>query len=385
MPFPVHLRSTAAVILGTALVTRPAFALVSLNDGTDRIFVTGTAGYSRDSNIFSANGGGSDSIYSTGVALEYTRKAGWIGVNGGFGYDISRFEKYRGQDFENPRFSAELTKQTGRTTGSLTLGAQRQSRADAAVNTRVTSWNYNAGLNVHYPVIERYSLSGGVAYNLVKYVANPAYADLATYSANLNLYYILSNERDLFVGYRFRYSDTKRDTHDTDNSVNIGVTGRILPRLNGSLSVGYQVRKPSDDPSGSGYGSTTASGSVSYAFTKKLTLTGIVAKDFATTASDTSIDTAMFGLNLGYTYSAKFSFGVDTGYGRNRFLGPGGLIPDTKLQREDTSFEWGANIKYTYSQHFSASVGYSLTRNWSNLAYSDFQRGSWNANASSRW
>ena len=40
----------------------------------------------------------------------------------------------------------EFTKQTGRTTGSLSLSASRESRADAAVNLRSTSWNIPVGL-----------------------------------------------------------------------------------------------------------------------------------------------------------------------------------------------------------------------------------------------
>jgi hypothetical protein len=194
----------------------PNRVTVTLNDGTDKIFVTGSVNVSRDSNIFSSRAGGSDYVYSGGVGVEYTRKAGWIGVNAGVGLDISRFDKFSGENFQNPRFSAELNKQTGRTTGALNLNAARQSRADAALNSRNTSWNYGAGLNVKYPVIERYTLSGGLGYNQIKYVDNPAFVDLSSYSANLNLFYILSNERDLFAGYRYRFSETSRNTHDTD-------------------------------------------------------------------------------------------------------------------------------------------------------------------------
>lgn len=384
MQFSAYQRPFLAIAVCAALLTQQARALVSLNDGTDRIYVTGSVGITRDSNIFSSNGGGGDYVYSGGLSIEYTRKAGWIGVNAGVGIDISQFDKFNDEDFKNPRFTAEFTKQTGRTTGSLSLSAQRQSRADPALNTRNTSWNYNAGLNAHYPIIERYSLSGGVGYNLTKYVDNPAYVDLASYSANINLFYILSNERDLFAGYRFRYSDTSRNTQDTDHAFNLGVSGRIIPRVNGTVSVGYQVRTPNDD-AGATYGSTTASASVAYAMSKKLSLTGRVAKDFSTTASDTSIDVTTAGLDLQYSYNAKITTGASVGYGRNRFLGRGGLIPGTDIPREDTSFDWGARISYVYSQHLQTTLSYSYMKNWSNFSFSDFERSSWSLGASSRW
>ena len=37
----------------------------------------------------------------------------------------SRFATLKGQDFDNPSFGLEFTKQSGRTTGSLTLSAAR--------------------------------------------------------------------------------------------------------------------------------------------------------------------------------------------------------------------------------------------------------------------
>ncbi|MBC7368626.1 MAG: outer membrane beta-barrel protein [Undibacterium sp.] len=385
MPFSVYQRPIFAVSICVALLTQQASALVKLNDGTDRIYVTGSVGVTQDSNIFASSGGGSDYVYSGGLAVEYTRKAGWIAVNASVGVDISQFDRFRGENFQNPRFAAEFTKQTGRTTGALTLSAQRQSRADAALNTRNTSWNYNAGLNVHYPIIERYSLSGGLGYSLIKYVDNPAFVDLASYSANINLFYILSNERDLFAGYRFRFSNSSRNTQDTDQAFNVGLSGRIIPRVNGTVSVGYQVRTPSDGVGGASYGSTTASAAVSYAFNKKTTLTGKVAKDFSTTASDTSIDVTTAGLDFQYAYSAKITFGANTGYGNNRFLGRGGLIPGTGVHREDTSFDWGARVSYVYSQHLQTNLSYSYMKNWSNAGSSDFERSSWSLGASSRW
>jgi len=385
MLFANYQRPFLVIATCSALLTQQARALVSLNDGTDRIFVTGTASVSRDSNIFLSKSGGGDYVYSSGLFVEYTRKAGWIGVNAGVGVDASQFDRFARENFQNPRFSAEFTKQTGRTTGSLNLSAQRQSRADAALNTRNTSWNYNAGLNARYPIIERYSFSGGVGYNLTKYIDNPAYVDLASYSANLNLFYILSNERDLFAGYRFRYSDTSRNTEDTDHAFNVGVSGRIIPRVNGTISVGYQVRTPNDDVAGASYGSTTASASVAFAISKKLSLTGRLAKDFSTSASDTSIDVTTAGLDLQYSYSTKLTTGAGIGHGLNRFLGRGGLISGTATHREDTSFDWGARISYVYSQHLQTTLSYTYLKNWSNVSSSDFERNSWSLGVSSRW
>ena len=105
MQFPGCRHPLFVTALSAMLVCQQARALVTLNDGTDKIFVVGSVGVSRDSNIFASREGGSDFVYSGGVSLEYTRKAGWIGVNAGVGVNLSRFGKFSSEDFQNPNFS----------------------------------------------------------------------------------------------------------------------------------------------------------------------------------------------------------------------------------------------------------------------------------------
>src|SRR5581483_3811525 len=140
------------------------------------------------------------------LSIEYERRAGWIGVNGNIGIASSRFGHFREQDFANPSMSLEFTKQSGRTTGSLTLNAARESRADAAVNLRSSSWNYGTELSYKYPIVGAYTLAGQFGYGLRKYTNEAVFANLGTFTAGVNLLKILSTERELMAGYRYRYS-----------------------------------------------------------------------------------------------------------------------------------------------------------------------------------
>jgi hypothetical protein len=167
--------------------------------------------------------------------------------------------------------------------------------------------------------------------------------------------------------------------------VNIGLSGRILPKLNGSVSVGYQIRTPDDDQTESSYGSWTSAATVSYAFNKKLTLGGQVTKDFSATALDTSLDSLTAGLELQYAHNAKLTASASAGYGHNDFLGPGGLIFGTNIGRADTSFDWGTRIGYTLSENLTLYLAYNYTKNWSNADFGDYNRSSWSTGASSRW
>lgn len=141
-------RSALAALLACVLACTPGHALVRLNDGRDRIHVTVNAGVSHDSNIYANSDNQGDVIYSTGITADYTRRAGWIGVNASVSLASAQFGDYRDEDYSNPGYTLEFTKQSGRTTGSLAFRAQRESRADAAVNLRSDSWNYSTDLNV---------------------------------------------------------------------------------------------------------------------------------------------------------------------------------------------------------------------------------------------
>ncbi len=161
------IRAALALLLACAIICTPAPALVTLNlnDGHDHVYVTASLGASHDSNVFAKNNGPGDFVFTTGLVAEYVRRAGWIGVNGSVGVSGAHFASLKGEDFSNPNFNLEFTKQSGRTTGSLTLSATRSSRADAAVNIRTTSWNYSAGLNLAYPIIERFKATATLGYS----------------------------------------------------------------------------------------------------------------------------------------------------------------------------------------------------------------------------
>jgi len=92
-----------------------------------------------DSNLFANAAGAGDTSYSLSFGADYVRRAGWIGLNASVGVNATRYGKFTREDFENPTFTAAFSKQSGRTTGSLTLSAARESRADVAANLATKS------------------------------------------------------------------------------------------------------------------------------------------------------------------------------------------------------------------------------------------------------
>lgn len=388
-----HVRTTLAVVLAATLACPPAQALISLNEGRDRIFVNASVSVSQDSNVFANAEQKGDFLYSTTLSADYTRRNGWIGVNANAAVSSTRFGEIDGQDFDNPTFGLEFTKQTGRTTGSLTFSASRESRADASVNVRSTSWIIPVGLNFKYPIVGTWTATGALGYSQRKYLDEVAFASLTSYSAALDLIHILNTEREAIGGYRFRFSETSRDTSTTDHNFSLGLNGKLLTGISGSARVGYQVRSAQGATrTDTTYQSWTASVGATYAISRKANLSTSIAKDFSITASDQIVDTTNASLDFKYAYNSKWAFLGGVGFGDTQFLGESGRVvlelgPPILYgpNRHDNFFEWHATLNYSRSEHFKASLTYSWFKNWSTLSYADFIRSSWTLTASTRW
>ena len=374
-------RWLAVGIAALFLAATPGRALLRFNEGLDQVHVIGNASIGWNSNIFSSQTGSSDTTYNASLNLEYRRRAGYIGVNAGLGWDFGRFQKFTSENFANPHASLELTKDFGRTTGSLLLKAGRQSSTDSAANVRTESKSYEAELGWKYPVNDNYTFSGTFARSQLDYVNNVALVGLVSYLVSLDVFRAYSEERDYFGGYRLRLSDSTAGSSSTDHNFSLGVSGLVIPKVSGSLRVGYQLRQShatATTPASTFQGISAAS-TVSYAPNRKLVFTGQLSKDFSTTSTDVSTDTVAANLNAGYSYNAKLSAFADIGGGLNRFLGALGA------GRRDYYFSWGMGANWTYNDHLKVSLSYDWFRNWSNVARADFTSQGISLSLTSRW
>jgi hypothetical protein len=376
----------ATAVTAAALSPPPARALVSLEDGRDHLFVDGSLQVGYDSNVFANAQSGGSMVYQGSLGMDFTRRAGWIGVNASASLNFARYANFRNQDYVDPKLTAELTKQSGRTTGSLTFSVQRENRADVTVNTRDISWNYDVGLDVQYPVIERYSFTGSFDYNRAVYQDQQLFTNLTTYTGNLYLYYILNEQRDLFVNYRLRFSDEATGDYDVDNSLSAGVNGKVYGPFNGSLQIGYETRMMyGGADNGEEFGSLTISGAATWNMNRRMTLTANVSRDYSTTATAQSIESTSAGLTFQDSFTAKASTSLSGMIGENRFLGDDGLVAPDGERRVDTFWDLNAAYFYTVNQHLKLSVSYNYYRSYSTLAFADFPREQLDMSLSSHW
>ena len=114
-----------------------AEALLEFNDGRDKLNVNAGYGISYDSNLFAHAGGAGDFSQSLSLGINYLRRAGLIGVSGSIGVSTDRFDKYTGEDFTDPTFQLEFSKDRGRLTGAINL--RLNARANGVSPTMVAT------------------------------------------------------------------------------------------------------------------------------------------------------------------------------------------------------------------------------------------------------
>ncbi|HTJ79279.1 MAG TPA: outer membrane beta-barrel protein [Rariglobus sp.] len=361
-----------------SLAVPKGWSLVKFDEGRDQVFVNASVSVGYDSNIFARKGGDGDVLTTSSFGIEYARHAGYIAINASATWNLGQFNSNTDQNFSNPTLNLELVKSSGRTTGSFTLSAARQSSADTAINARTDSWNYAAGLNLKYPVIDRYSISGGLNYGLTAYQqAAPGIYNLTTYGANADLFYAYTSERDLIAGYAIQFSDSGANTQTTDHIFTVGISGKILPKVNGSIRGGYEIRQ--EDATGQSFGTWNASASATWSLNRRISFTGTLKKSFSTTATDASIDTLSANIDMQYSLTAKWSLFSGIGGGESEF------ISGASTGRQDYYFTWSAGVNYSLNEHFKASLTYSFFKNWSSQSLGNYARDSISLTLSTRW
>lgn len=363
--------------MAPGLVPPAAYALLNVDGTRNQVFIFGHVSFGYDSNVFSDASERDDTFFSMRLGGELQRRRGLIGVNAGVTLDYVRFREFSQESGLNPDFTLELDKSTGRTTGKVKLRAYRTNQADSAVNLRTTSWNAPLTLDLRYPVNEKLYLASSTGYLRRDYTENAALVDYTDFTQGVDVFYVYNSRLDLVTGYRLRTADTS--IHEAqDHSVTLGATGALLPKVTGTLRLGYQSRRLTG-PARTEHDQFTVSSALTWVPTRKLTVELSVTRDFNLTALGDSVDSFGTSLTALYSFNRRLEFEGGGSYGRNRFLalGPG--------QRTDDFFDWTAAARYTFNEHLTIGGTFSRLINWSTLDFSDFHRTQYSLELSSRF
>src|SRR5271169_3776178 len=108
-----HRLLTAAAVMAAASFASRARALVSLDDGRERLYVDASVDVAYDSNMFANAKSGGSMMAEGSLGTEFARRAGLIAFDATASLNFAHYFSYRGQVYLDPKLKAELSKQSG--------------------------------------------------------------------------------------------------------------------------------------------------------------------------------------------------------------------------------------------------------------------------------
>ena len=226
-----------------ALLAPRAAALLDFNDGRDHVALKAAYGIVYDSNVFVHAGGEGDTSQTLSLAADYTRRAGLIGVDASVSVAAGRYASLTSRGFHEPVVHARPHQGPGPAHRLGDASVQRESRSDPAANVRATSWNYGSTLqrplSGQRPLLlhELHRVQSPRLRRQRRAVRPPVVS-----RKSIDVYYVYTSKLDFLGGYRVRQGNADGGSHTLDQAVTLGATGSILPKLTGSLRLGYQWR-----------------------------------------------------------------------------------------------------------------------------------------------
>lgn len=344
-------------------------ALFNLNQGKDMIFVSTTYTVGFDSNVFTRSTARDSVTQNFTFSADYSRNAGLIGVTANIGTSTGRFESVRSQDFADPTLTVSFRKRYGRTTGALRLQTRRESQPDPDAGARTRAWNHNLGLDVRYPVNDRYFFTNGFNVASRLYSNSATFSDLTTITDSVALNYAFTSKLDLNAAYTFGYSQTSKNTNAFDHRLTLGASGGILPKLSGTVNLGL-VRRANETSTGldetfHGFSSGT---SLKWLFSRRLSFNADLNSDISTTSTDISVLRTSGGFHATASVTSKYILNTGVIYTVSRFLGSSGG------GRADEMLQFNASLGRALTTNINTSVSYVYMLNLSNTQNADFER-----------
>lgn len=353
-------------LLAALFASSQAYGLLTLEEGKAQVGVVGRAYFNWDSNLFNNSNAEADSYESLVAGITYDRNAGIIGVKGSSIWSFDFFNKFNSENSVNPTFKLGFSKAQGKTTGALNFTYRRISQADEAANQRTRLGEFETVLIVQYPINERFSLTSTTE------VADRGYKDAVffdnnTYSQSLDAFMVYTSKLDIVAGYRYRYTDATGQPNSADHAITIGVSGKLLPRVDGNFRVGYQLRDirlaSADSLDG-----VTASASFLWSPRNRILVSSQISKDFSTTSTALSSDGLTWFNSVQFTTASRITLTAGVGYSQSKYYAIDTLV------RTDDHYYWSLGASYPVTTNITAEVNYIHSENWSTESYADYTK-----------
>lgn len=348
--------STAALVVATSANAQ----LITIGDNLD-IFLTGTASVNYEDNVLKVNKDKTDDTYfiiTPGAQIATRSGTSNIALNAWFAEEIKRYSDNSKFNDENVRSGVNLSYDTSKTNLSLKasynqydIQGDETSLRNQERNERGVAIGSFYGRQYFLPKV---SLGLGVDYVNTDYKKEDLAYNRDYWAIPVNLYYNLTEQYAVSLGYRFKTEDVDHSGYDRtkEHFVNVGVDCSLTAKVSGYARIGYNFYDSVSGESDEGLGWDVG---LNYAMTALTSVYLNASGDFGVLADSASASRMLTTVGLNHKLLSSLTASLRVSYDNYNYI---------DMPRVDQSFF--GYVGFTWaptSQPWSVNVGYQFQMN----------------------
>lgn len=414
MNTPKGLTVISAIVAGISTNFQiQASPLVSIGDSTD-IFFNGSSSVRWISNVFrDSDSEEEDFLFTFSPGLEVNVGRGLSNTDFTIvtRYDILRYVDLDRLNTEQLHVTAKGTYQSSRldVSSAVSFDQEQSTTGDENVisNDLIESDNFLVRLDGEYRFSPKFSFGAGFSYTDKEYTSfEERLADRENLRIPFDVFYELTPKIDLSAGYTYSKADIEgvvllgnptsvaSSGYDRESHFfNVGFRGDVLPKLKGSVKVGYRVRDTDDSDlivfdtntlavvdtgrtDRDDNGILGLDGKLTWLATPKLTTDFGLSRDFGISGEGDSTETTSIRTTANYSINSNWFASGELGFTLREY---------TDLDREDNQYDLKLRVSYILNEYWRFSSGYGYSENDSDLDTSSYESHSIDFTASLRY
>lgn len=338
--------------------------------GEGNIDLTLDASVFYDSEINGRDEGLDDTIFTLSPGLRYSRSSKNFGIDASAGISLVKYADNDQFDDENFFFDLSFTPgarmETSRFVISGDLILTNETRTQESVGSVVTVLTYGASGGITYQPNRHYSISGGASYSRED-PDSGQFSEKDRYGASLTLSVPINKNSSAQAGISYETTETETSVVDNDSyTYFVGLSGLILPKVSGNISVGIQQQKLD---TGGDEESPYLSAGLEWMASERTRVLLDVSQSLGTTIEDRTSESLSVTVTARHEMSRAWSANVFAGYNEDDYSGAGPL--DNRTDEETfvglgTSYqivEWGSiGLDIRYSDQSSSQSDFEYDR-----------------------
>lgn len=357
------MKITARVIALALPLGATAFAapFVAVGDNAE-LFLTANAGVKVDDNIYLLSRNEVDDMiftFAPGVDFVFGKNSATSG-NVYYRHEFLRYSDVSTQDTDLANVGFNAAYSNGKSKADFGASYAETAQNEISAPGAIVPMNMtNLRAIGEFGATEKTSLGVGVRMEKKDFKLGGSYSDSDIWTVPMDVYFEYSPKLQASLGYRFRSTDLSGASIDSkDHFFSVGARGEFTPKLSGQVRLGLVQRKYANNTDDSSFGAEV---DLKYAASAKSTLSFGMSSDYGSSATGDTTQTTSFNVGAETQIDEQWSWNMNVA-----------MRAIDYPTRSDDFLQGDIGFAYTYNVNLKITGSYSMRKQSSGVATSEF-------------